>query len=131
TCAEAIAFHADFKRHLRNVPVNTIIKFDNVQLNKGKGYDPKTGVFTAPEDGLYSFDWLSMSTRGASLYLCVVVDHDCRVGTCIDKQQSGSTTGHFVTDLKKGSRVWIRVAYRNAQLINGALYNYFSGFKIN
>lgn len=46
-----IAFHANLKSHLNNVPVNSTIKFENVQLNKGNGYDPKTGIFTAPEDG--------------------------------------------------------------------------------
>ncbi|XP_062599432.1 complement C1q-like protein 3 [Saccostrea cucullata] len=129
---ETIAFHANFKGHLKNVPVNTIIKFDNVQLNKGKGYDPTTGVFTAPEDGLYSFDWLFLAAKDGSVYLFAMVDGTIRVKTCIHKQQSVhiSTTGHLVTELKKGSKVWIKTS-SEAKFIHGGLYNYFSGFKIN
>ncbi|XP_062595885.1 complement C1q tumor necrosis factor-related protein 3-like [Saccostrea cucullata] len=130
--AEIIAFHANFKNHLNNVPANTVIKFDNVQLNKGKGYDPKTGIFTAPVDGLYSLDWLFVSLKGGTVYPYLMVDGKERVRTCIVNQQADyiSTTGHFVTELKKGNRVWIK-NHVKAKFINGGLFNYFSGYKIN
>ena len=35
--------------------VGDIIKFDNVQLNIGSGYDDVTGRFTAPSNGTYEF----------------------------------------------------------------------------
>uniref|UniRef100_A0A8W8LVZ6 C1q domain-containing protein n=1 Tax=Magallana gigas TaxID=29159 RepID=A0A8W8LVZ6_MAGGI len=70
-----IAFHASLKNHLRNVPVNTIIKFEKVHLNKGNGYDPATGVFIAPEDGVYSFAWSFVTGKGDTMYLAAVVDN--------------------------------------------------------
>ncbi len=37
-----------------NGPV--VIKFNIVELNKGGGYNPETGLFTAPITGYYMFD---------------------------------------------------------------------------
>ncbi|XP_053380349.1 EMILIN-1-like [Mercenaria mercenaria] len=34
---------------------NTIVKYDNILKNKGGGYDPKSGKFTAPSSGVYLF----------------------------------------------------------------------------
>nr|KAG5711028.1 hypothetical protein BaRGS_013762 [Batillaria attramentaria] len=31
------------------------VKFDHIYVNSGGGFDPKTGVFTAPAEGLYVF----------------------------------------------------------------------------
>merc|ERR1711976_1019321 len=31
------------------------LKFDVVSMNVGGGYDPNTGIFTAPNDGTYFF----------------------------------------------------------------------------
>ncbi|XP_022300645.2 uncharacterized protein LOC111108853 [Crassostrea virginica] len=59
-----IAFQANLKHNLQNLPINTALKFDNVRLNKGGGYDPNTGIFTAPEDGVYSFAWSFLSNNG-------------------------------------------------------------------
>ncbi|XP_074536179.1 complement C1q and tumor necrosis factor-related protein 9-like [Halichoeres trimaculatus] len=32
-----------------------ILKFANVLINQGNGYNPETGIFTCPKDGLYYF----------------------------------------------------------------------------
>uniref|UniRef100_A0A8W8LVP7 C1q domain-containing protein n=1 Tax=Magallana gigas TaxID=29159 RepID=A0A8W8LVP7_MAGGI len=127
-----IAFHASLKNHLRNVPVNTIIKFEKVHLNKGNGYDPATGVFIAPEDGVYSFAWSFVTGKGDTMYLAAVVDNQVQANTCIDKQQSSfiNTSGHFIQELKRGNKVWIRTWYETAKLLNANHFSYFSGYKI-
>jgi hypothetical protein len=33
--------------------INSVIKFEDVRVNRGQGYNPSTGVFTAPRKGLY------------------------------------------------------------------------------
>lgn len=60
-----IAFNARLDyNHLKNVPVNTTIKYGIVLLNKGDAYNPKTEIFTALEDGVYSFAWSFLTNRG-------------------------------------------------------------------
>lgn len=128
-----IAFHANLKSHLNNVPVNSTIKFENVQLNKGNGYDPITGIFTAPEDGVYSFSWSFLSQAGGTVYIAGVVDNADHAHTCIETQQSKfiNTSGHLLYELRKGNKVWIRTWHIPATFIHGGFYTYFSGSKIN
>lgn len=125
-----IAFHASLKNHLSNVPVNTIIKFEKVHLNKGNGYDPATGVFTAPEDGVYSFAWSFISSKGDTVYLAAVVDNQVQAYACINQQKSNhiSTSGHFINELKKGNKVWIKTWNVVATFMYADI---FSGYKIN
>lgn len=83
------------------------MKFENVQINKGNGYDPKTGVFTAPEDGVYSFAWSILTKIGSMVYIADVVDNVNHTFTCIDTQQSKwiNSSGHLLNQLKKGNKV--------------------------
>lgn len=128
-----IAFHASLQSHLRNVPVNTIMKFEKVHLNKGNGYDPATGVFTAPEDGVYSFAWSFLTSKDGTLYTAAVVDNQIQAKSGIEKPQSIyiNTSGHFIQELKKGNKVWIRTYYRTVKFLNADYFSYFSGYKIN
>lgn len=128
-----IAFHASLENHLRNVPVGTVIKFKKVHLNKGTGYDPSTGVFTAPEDGVYSFAWSFLSSKGSTVYIAAVVDNQVQAYTCVNDQQSFhvSTSGHFIYELKKGNKVWIKTWYRTVAYMHADYFSYFSGYKIN
>ncbi|XP_061186953.1 complement C1q-like protein 3 [Saccostrea echinata] len=130
---QIIAFHAAIKSHLRNVPVNTTIKFDDVFLNKGNGYNPDTGVFTAPEDGVYFFEWTFISTRKSTVYVEAVVDGTRKASTCVNDQQSYhvSTSGHLLYELKKGNKVWIRTFFVTAGYMHADKYTYFSGYKIS
>lgn len=128
-----IAFHASLKTHLHNVPLYTIIKFEKVHLNKGNGYDPSTGVFTAPEDGVYSFAWSFITSKGGTVYISAVVDNKVQANTCIYKQQSNhvNTSGHLIYELKKGNKVWIKTWFHVATFMYAGNFSYFSGYKIN
>lgn len=108
------------------------MKFENVQLNKGNGYDPKTGVFTAPEDGVYSFAWSILSKIGSTVYIAAVVDNVNHAFTCIDTQQSKyiNSSGHLLYELKKGNKVWIKIWHTPTNYLHGGFYTYFSGSKI-
>lgn len=133
TAYNVIAFHAYLKSTLYNVTPNTTITFESVHLNKGDGYDPATGIFTAPEDGVYSFAWSFLSKKGGTVYFAAVVKNADRVHTCINNQQSThiSTSGYLIYELKRGNKVWIRTWYVPATYIHGGYYTYFSGSKIN
>lgn len=133
TAYNVIAFHAYLKSTLHNVTPNTTITFESVHLNKGDGYDPASGIFTAPEDGVYSFAWSFLSKKGGTVYFAAVVNNADRVHTCINNQQSTyiSTSGYLIYELKSGNKVWIRTWYVPATYIHGGYYTYFSGSKIN
>ena len=49
-----VAFAAQLTTDL-HTNVGDVIKFDNVQLNDGGGYDDVTGRFTTPSNGTYEF----------------------------------------------------------------------------
>jgi hypothetical protein len=51
--------------------MKAILKFDNVILNREGGYDPKTGIFTAPRTGLYQISVTIMSDYGKQLALFI------------------------------------------------------------
>ncbi|XP_062567155.1 uncharacterized protein LOC134229414 [Saccostrea cucullata] len=56
-----IAFNAYITKQLhlhRNTPVNVV--YDGVYYNIGNAYNPRSGFFTAPSDGLYVFTWTSL-----------------------------------------------------------------------
>lgn len=128
-----IAFHASLKNHLSNVPVNTIIKFEKVQLNKGNVYDPATGVFIAPEDGVYSFAWSFITSKGGTVYLAAVVDNRVQANTCINNQMSNhvNASGHLIVELRKGKKVWLKTMFYSSTYIHAQNFTYFSGHRIN
>lgn len=66
---KTIAFNSVLSKTLTNVPKNHIIKFERVLVNEGNGYDPSTGKFTAPVDGVYFFSWTYHTNRGSVTYL--------------------------------------------------------------
>ena len=128
-----IAFHANLNTHVENMSTNTTIRFGNVQLNKGNGYDPNTGIFTAPEAGVYYFAWSLLSKQGGTVYVAAVVDNINHAYTCINNQQSTyiNTSGHLLYELEKGSKVWLRTWNVQATFLRSGYYTYFSGHRIN
>ncbi|XP_078341809.1 uncharacterized protein LOC111110026 [Crassostrea virginica] len=71
---KVIAFHAFLSTRLSKLPSGTIIKFGRVLVNEGNGYDPNTGKFTAPVDGVYSCSWTYHTNKGSIAYLGGFVD---------------------------------------------------------
>lgn len=110
------------------MPVDTIIKFGNVEFNDGNGYDPTTGKFTAPVDGVYSFLWTYNSS--SKVYLCGFVNGKPRAFSGTQTTSWQNTSGHFVAKLKKGDKFWIQNRYFSSTLIHEK-YTFLSGYKIS
>uniref|UniRef100_A0A8W8LX21 C1q domain-containing protein n=1 Tax=Magallana gigas TaxID=29159 RepID=A0A8W8LX21_MAGGI len=129
---KTIAFHAVLSGHLTNTPINTIIKFGKVQVNEGSGYNPATGKFKAPVDGVYSFSWTYHTNKGSVAYLGGYVDGTIRtyIGTNTQASPWQSQTGNLVIKLKKGSQFWVQTYMQTVQHLSGN-YTFLSGYKIS
>lgn len=129
---KTIAFHAILSSRLTNVSPNTIIKFRKVLVNEGSGYNPTTGKFTAPLDGVYSFSWTYCTHRGSSAYLGGYVDGKLIANISHYGQTSTwrNTSGHLVIKLKKGNQFWVQTYYVTAQHIHEE-YTFLSGYKLS
>ena len=109
----------------------TILKFDNVILNREGGYDPKTGIFTAPRTGLYQISVTIMSNAGKSVILDIA-KNDLMLLMLYGPAVHGSTqTANPVLELKSGDKVCVRSHTSSSQRINGDTYSSFSGYYIS
>ncbi|XP_062599641.1 cerebellin-2-like [Saccostrea cucullata] len=107
----SIAFQASLTKTLENMGSQQTVIFDKVTLNEGNGYDKKTGVFTAPEDGVYTFSWTIMSA--GSTYFVSELVHGGKL-IAYNQADGRGLTGYVMTSnnanikMKKRDKVWIR-----------------------
>lgn len=127
TVAFTARFSADIEAGIV-IGLNQILQFDDVVTNVGNGYDPYTGIFTAPVPGNYAIFLTIMGTgaRDGTLKIEKGGAPLNYVHTMPSLNQ-GSTlvTSHF----RAGEKVFIR---QNSQVaIRGSWYTVFSGFLIH
>eukprot|EP00105_Crassostrea_gigas_P012569 XP_011428603.1 PREDICTED: adiponectin [Crassostrea gigas] len=129
---KTIAFHAILSTGLTNVSPNTIIKFGKVLVNEESGYNPSTGKFTAPLDGVYSFSWTYCTNKGSNAYLGGYVDGKlmARISNYAQTNHWKNTSGHLVIRLKKGNQFWVQTFEHTAQLIHEE-FTFLSGYKVS
>ncbi|XP_063426369.1 collagen alpha-2(VIII) chain-like [Mytilus trossulus] len=110
---------------------NGVIKFDKVIINTQKGFNPTTGIFTAPVAGVYQFSYTVMSLSGK--HLIVYISHNnIRQQTTWMKGSSHETgTANFILHLKKGDQVAVKSegSYTIHSHKNYP-YSWFSGYLI-
>ena len=104
------------------------IPYYTSSVHDGNGYDPKSGKFTAPVDGVYSFLWSYCSSKGSTAYLGGFLDGTLtsKIGIRDQANLWQNTSGNLIVKMKKGSQFWIQNFHLTAQLIHED-YTYLSG----
>jgi hypothetical protein len=126
-----VAFRAR-KNISENTSINTdvILTYATPDLNVGEGLNPNTGIFTAPADGIYTFNITyhadgSGGSRAVSLYvksaLYEIIADEISAGTTIRVRS-------VTTKLSKGDTVSI-VIYTGVATQTGT--GSFAGYKVN
>ncbi|XP_053187204.1 complement C1q-like protein 2 [Scomber japonicus] len=92
-------------------PFNTDItlKFSKVFTNFGQGYNPKTGLFTAPVRGAYYFSFTTMDNRSNVYRDFYLYHNDKRVLDSFNFSANGleSVSNSLVIQLEKGDVVYL------------------------
>ncbi|XP_071145335.1 cerebellin-3-like [Mytilus edulis] len=117
-----------YRSSSQSLSVNEIVKFDKIWTNNGDGYDPSSGVFTAPLAGLYRFAAVVMSVSDAVLYLSLY-HNDAQI-TSSYLSDKGYKTGTFdvALTLEQGDKVSIRSRSKSQTIFSdGSNYCTFSG----
>ena len=128
---QVVAFDVRLVSNVNNLATNGRVIFGTVDLNEGKGYDPSTGIFTAPTEGIYVFDWTTMTQLGKYAYTSLVVNGKLKSWNhCYDVNSKTylACSKMTVVKLKPGDKVWIGVWSGPANIYTK--YTSFSGYNL-
>ena len=123
------AFFASLvKTHYTLAGTNDVVKFEDVRVNRGQGYNPSTGVFTAPRKGLYHISCLILGDSGHVVHYQLNKNDTRYTAGYSTKGVHASSTISSIVEMKKGDRVFIKHTTSASEQIYGAHYSTFSGY---
>ncbi|XP_052092949.1 complement C1q-like protein 4 [Mytilus californianus] len=126
---EKPAFLAFVKQHL-TIPNEQTIKFDDIETNIGNQYNPSSGVFTAPKNGLYVMGCLIMAQGANDVHYKWMKNDTFFSNGYVAKTDHGNTQYQsIVLSLKRGDRISIKKT--GGGNIHGNRYSYMSGYLLN
>ena len=97
-------------------------------MNRGQGYHPSTGVFTAPRKGLYHISCLILGNYGHVVNYQLNKNDTVYTKGYSTKGASTSSTISSLVEMKKGDRVFIKHGHSGSDQIYGSLHSTFSGY---
>ena len=111
-----VAFNA-YTTSNGNYGVDQVVKFPNVLLNEGGGYDKNTGVFTAPVGGLYQFS-VHICNHPRHYMVVAIVHGDTKIAITAEYENTNESCSSVMAPLimKKGERVHIKSTYAHSKL---------------
>ena len=125
------AFVAALKTHPFALKgIDDVVKFDDVRVNRGQGYNPSTGIFTAPRKGLYHFSCMIMSHGFHEVHYQLNKNDAVYINGYSNKSGHATSTISDVVEMKKGDRVFIKHRNSKSQEITGDHNSSFSGYFI-
>lgn len=112
--------------------LSDIVKFDKLWTNKGNGYDPSTGKFTAPRSGIYYFSCTIMKS-GDTVRVFLMHNNQMTVSIYPGGNNSHeSGTLNIALILSKGDQVYIQIHVTSGNIYSesNSHFSFFSGFMI-
>ncbi|XP_053403080.1 uncharacterized protein LOC128558228 [Mercenaria mercenaria] len=127
----SVAFYAHHVTDTTLDVADEIIVFDSTITNEGSGYDESTGIFTAPEGGLYHFNINVCTYYGKYSFVGLVLAGQVVARTAnYDKDYYTCNSVGALVRVKSGEQIWVKCtsASSNRKLIEDDLrMNTFSG----
>ncbi|XP_071140630.1 complement C1q-like protein 2 isoform X2 [Mytilus edulis] len=115
--------------HTKALGSNEVMKFDKIWLNNGGIYNPNTGVFTVPMNGLYLVSSSMMSYGVKQLHCHLVKNGQSNVGA-FGKEYSQGTL-NAVMNLQKDDKLFIKQDGGSDEPVTGAHWSMFSAYLIS
>ena len=108
------------------------IKFNDVSLNIGNGYNPSTGKFTAPIDGVYQISFSYLQLIGYQSYVALIKDGRVYSDVHASHKSYDQLSKTILIQLKKGQTVWVRLNKGSSYAVHGSSkYTTFGGYLIS
>uniref|UniRef100_K1PU36 Complement C1q-like protein 4 n=1 Tax=Magallana gigas TaxID=29159 RepID=K1PU36_MAGGI len=130
-----VAFYAYMSQDFPNPGASHTLVFDTVVTNVGSGYHSTTGVFLAPETGVYVFSW-SMRLANGEYHQAELVHNYQVMGVAYLYAPTGDHTVSetIVIHVNQGDDVYLRTqgGPNNGDIESGTGgRSIFSGWKLN
>ncbi|XP_071153209.1 heavy metal-binding protein HIP-like [Mytilus edulis] len=126
---ERPVFFASLKTHPFTLNgINDVLKFDDVRINRGDGYNPSNGVFAAPRSGIYQISCMLLGEKSNRVQYQLMKNNSVYTYGYVGNQDHDSQSISSILDLKQGDRVFIQHRVNGVQKIYGGNYSTFSGY---
>ena len=128
-----IAFQATLTSgHLGPNYAAGVIKFNDVSVNIGNGYDSSTGKFTAPVKGLYQFTAAYLQQNGYTSHVRLMKNNAVVSDMYANHKNYDQLTKTILVTLEKGDTFWVKLEKSSIYSVYGsARYTQFNGFLIS
>ncbi|KAH9503560.1 EMILIN-1 [Bulinus truncatus] len=122
-----ISFAAQAASNIPYLKDTDIIVFDDVLVNNGAAYNPRSGIFTVPVAGVYLFTATIVSGFNSTIESMITLNGQevARVYSGAYKNR-GSGTNTVILNLREGDDVWVALFYGNGNYVHGK-WSSFSG----
>ncbi|CAC5395854.1 C1QL [Mytilus coruscus] len=106
-------------------------KFDKIWTNVGNAYDPGTGIFTAPQLGVYHFSAVALSVSEEILYICFIHNTAKKPASWVTGRGYKTGTLDVVLNLQKGDEISVGGSSIYTIYSDFNKYATFSGYLIS
>ncbi|KAL4219086.1 hypothetical protein ACF0H5_021669 [Mactra antiquata] len=130
-----VAFQATLTRMYERVKDKEPIKYNQVHTNIGRAFDSRTGIFTAPVRGTYSFSTNIVAEEGNYVEACIQVDNHVKASAISDHRNKldiwSQGNANAILRLQANDKVYVSIQWPYGEhLIHGVGKTSFSGYLI-